>query len=277
MVLRLESVTQVLHAIFIAQPAVTALLLSTYSLDLLSIFHDFQTVLGPKSSIPTLILHGEKSDDYEDFQQSLQISPLLSIARVSPQYDNKERSAILGVHHPKYALMFTPSGVHIIISTANLVLPKTTDMSWVHFFPWTTETVSDKERTAMNVGDDFGYILDDLLKQQSNQLKNAISTSQSPRKGTVSSVIEWMQSVVGISSLTSNFDFSSAQVWLLQVNDKQQNDCVIGYSSIWFRRFLVVIHASCPKKKKQNCTISTAATRHCGESDAKSAKKTPTS
>ena len=46
-----------------------------------------------------------------------------------------KKKRILGVHHPKYILIFCEHGLHTVVSTSNLVPQRTIDLTWTKFFP----------------------------------------------------------------------------------------------------------------------------------------------
>ena len=70
--------------------------------------------------------------------------------------------SIPGVHHPKYLLLFTEYGVHVVISTANFTDNSTIDLSWCQYFKRREHLSSAPTQQQTN---DFGIILEDFLQK----------------------------------------------------------------------------------------------------------------
>jgi len=72
------------------------------------------------------------------------------------------RKSTVGVHHPKYMLLFEKSGsIIVIVSTSNLTCSSSAiDASWIQRFGKTTSNPTDTN--------DFGHVLSDFLQKQSN-------------------------------------------------------------------------------------------------------------
>ena len=54
-----------------------------------------------------------------------------------------------GTYHAKFFLLFTETGVIVVISTGNLVKQRTIDVSWVQFFP--LKAYRDKKEKGINI------------------------------------------------------------------------------------------------------------------------------
>lgn len=76
-----------------------------------------------------------------------------------------------GVHHPKYMLVFTTAGVHVVISTANFTHAQAVDASWIQFFPLAAalEMIGKDRHGQEKEGqkNDFGLVLEDFIQQVS--------------------------------------------------------------------------------------------------------------
>lgn len=70
--------------------------------------------------------------------------------------------SIPGVHHPKYLLLFTENGIHVIISTANFTDSSTVDLAWCQYFKRKTLLSSDSMKQEAR---DFGIVLEDFLQK----------------------------------------------------------------------------------------------------------------
>lgn len=83
-----------------------------------------------------------------------------------------KRQTMMGVHHPKYYLLFEKSGsLVVVVSTANLTAPKCVDGTWVQRFhkrSYFDEGYSIDEMHSRYDGSDFGFILADFLSKQSD-------------------------------------------------------------------------------------------------------------
>eukprot|EP01041_Mallomonas_annulata_P014718 gene14718-31290_t len=95
----------------------------------------------------------------------------IEIIKVLPQWNNcnsdsstkarNRNKCIRGVHHPKYILVFTDRGLHVMISTGNMTAASSTDLSWTEFFPRKSFRISSYK--ANENENDFGHILQDFL------------------------------------------------------------------------------------------------------------------
>lgn len=168
--------------------------------------------------VPLLVLHGSKfikespidSDSHlDDSKYSVPArfiaDPLVSVKEVTPQirYGNKRRF-LPGVHHPKYALLFTKRGLHVIITTANFNGSGSLDATWTQFFP----LISGPPPTENYAENDFGVVLEDFIIKQSQQILI---------DGNSSAILSWIQSHTQLtsSSLRQHYDFSEASVKLV--------------------------------------------------------------
>ena len=131
----------------------------------------------------------------------------------------------LGVHHPKYMILFTKDGsVIVLVSTGNLTSPRATDASWMQRFEPTQVPASHNNNNNNNNksnsngrtkihrsqqrrnGSDFGAVLVDFLKCQSNATKRGMIPE------------EFLQKYVGLGSLSAleqAYQFHKAQVHLI--------------------------------------------------------------
>ena len=153
---------------------------STYGLDEVNFLKEIPSLMGPGANIPTLILFGKKvrtdssdgvceEQEQEWLGDKRNVSPSLCLVRVTPRhrrasymgYTDKGKG-ILGVHHPKYMLLFTTKGLHVMISTANMT-PQVhaAEGTFTQFFP--VQATHSTATTAAN--NDFGEILDDFLNK----------------------------------------------------------------------------------------------------------------
>ena len=126
---------------------------------------------------------------------------------------NGERS--MGVNHPKYMLIFTKKGVHVMISTANMCTQYSVDSSWTQFFPKKMEKV--KKNLDM-IGSDFGDVLQDFLDHQGKQ----IDANEAKYGGKITTPEEFIQKFVHdknfkISDLTYLYCFELSKVDLISV------------------------------------------------------------
>jgi hypothetical protein len=139
--------TQYVREIFHSEKVICALL-STFSLDISGMILDYPDIFFKSSQVDSLILSDEppptnrKSNDLSDRIHFAQVSP-------GPK----------GVNHAKYICLFTESGFHLMITTANLTNErKNSNMSWTHFFP-----LQNQERSTTPVVEEFASILVDFL------------------------------------------------------------------------------------------------------------------
>uniref|UniRef100_A0A7S3L1C7 Tyrosyl-DNA phosphodiesterase n=1 Tax=Amphora coffeiformis TaxID=265554 RepID=A0A7S3L1C7_9STRA len=104
-----------------------------------------------------------------------------------------------GVYHPKFMILLEKSGnLIVVVSTANLTKPCTTDASWIQRFPPATATTSSSNN-------DFGAVLQDFLMQQSR--------AACPADGMVTPQNFWKKHAV--TSLREGWDYNQAQVDLI--------------------------------------------------------------
>lgn len=124
---------------------------------------------------------------------------------------NPDLKTEVGVHHPKYFLLFEKSGsVVVIISTSNLTPQTALDGSWVQRFDARHESQYDEyNRSDVDLGmpSDFGTILTDFLTKQSDATAN----------GSMLPDIFLRRYVKGLSlsGLRTRYKFEDAQVHLV--------------------------------------------------------------
>lgn len=96
---------------------------------------------------------------------------IVLVEEVYPQYSplafmdddsTKLPMSIPGVHHPKYLLLFTENGIHVIISTANFTNNSTVDLSWCQYFKRKKLLSSESMKQETR---DFGIVLEDFLQK----------------------------------------------------------------------------------------------------------------
>jgi len=87
------------------------------------------------------------------------------------------RKPCVGVHHPKYTLLFERRGsIVVIVSTSNLTRPSAVDGSWIQRFePSSCRGIEDCQ-SADNIRSqysesDFGFVLCDFIQRQSDAAK----------------------------------------------------------------------------------------------------------
>eukprot|EP00804_Cyclotella_cryptica_P013497 CCRYP_017223-RA/>CCRYP_017223-RA protein AED:0.19 eAED:0.19 QI:0/-1/0/1/-1/1/1/0/788 len=82
--------------------------------------------------------------------------------------DSPELETVRGCHHPKFFLLFEKRGsLVVIISTANLTQQNALDASWVQRFEPQSNLKSENVEVDYGMTHDFGYVLTDLLRKQS--------------------------------------------------------------------------------------------------------------
>ena len=174
-------------------------LVSTYGLDEVNFLKEIPLLFGPTARIPTMILYGKKISTSRGAKSKTQeaawlgqttkaggecslknVSSVISTVQMNPRHrsasfmgysDNGK--GILGVHHPKYVLLFTRRGIHVLISTANMTPQvNAAEGTFTDFFP--IKPISHRNPTGMkesNIYDDavpendFGDVLDDFLNK----------------------------------------------------------------------------------------------------------------
>ena len=119
-----------------------------------------------------------------------------------------------GVYHPKFMILLEKTGnLVVVVSTANLTKPCTTDASWIQRFAPATPTTSSSN--------DFGAVLHDFLMQQSRAACPGDDKVITPQNF-------WKQHAV--ESIRDGWDFSQAQVDLIThipgeySTDRESND-----------------------------------------------------
>ncbi|KAL7455003.1 hypothetical protein ACHAWC_006594 [Mediolabrus comicus] len=112
--------------------------------------------------------NAEYSDD-EELAYEAAFDEIIGERKRSKNPDIKTE---LGVHHPKFMLLFEKSGsIVVIVSTSNLTPPTALDGSWVQRFDARHESQYDEyNRSDVDWGmpSDFGAILTDFLSKQSD-------------------------------------------------------------------------------------------------------------
>jgi hypothetical protein len=149
----------------------------------------------------------------------------LKIYEVSPQLDRNNPSIpsssssstskikvnyAAGVHHPKYMLIITEAGLHVIITTANFTSGRNIDGSWIQFFPKITDFDSNIDIDELD-NSDFGVVLMDLLMKQSLQINPFSHSSESDFD-----VLNWIKQCTGNQyDFDISYDFTKAKVKLI--------------------------------------------------------------
>ena len=109
------------------------------------------------------------------------------------------------MQHAKYILVFNTKGLHVAISTANVIRSnQTIDITWTGYFP--------RISGAINSQTDFGIILQDFLEQQSDQI---IARHFDEKCCRVENLLQWMEEVLGFNDISHEYDFSKAGVDLI--------------------------------------------------------------
>ena len=154
------------------------------------------------------------------------LGPLLHLTQVLPRWlprskqspeasreDRRKHSeARLGVHHPKYFILFATDGsVIVIVSTGNLTCPRATDASWMQRFEPTTPSSSGRIKIPRSQqrrnGSDFGAVLSDFLKCQSDAVeKRGLLPEEFLKK---------YMDYDSLSTLEQSYQFFKAQVHLI--------------------------------------------------------------
>jgi hypothetical protein len=118
----------------------------------------------------------------------------------------EKRKAKRGVHHPKFMILLEESGsVVIVVSTANLTCPMSTDASWVQRFP--AASVEQPTANDKTDGSDFGAVLANFLQFEMLASREGQLTVQA----FVQRYLGWKS----LKELERRFDYSSAQVHLI--------------------------------------------------------------
>lgn len=139
--------------------------LSTYSLDMAFVLSEYESLLGSD----LLIFHGSQTfkESEDDAWVKYKSDPCMNntayVRYVNPLKTrvcmNGEQETISsgGVHHPKYVLIFTDKGLHVAITTANLVRDNSVNATWSHYFERCTNDIKDVS--------DFGLVLENFLSE----------------------------------------------------------------------------------------------------------------
>lgn len=153
----------------------------------------------------------------------------MTIAEVSPTIykDVKTRKVnyAVGVHHPKYVLIFTNRGLHVIITTANVTASKSIDATWTQFFP--------KRHTSQPLSEstDFGLGLTDFLTKQCEQIRREFPDDAdadiSGTKDDDVTIFRWLHRYTGIDNLDEGYDFSQAAVSFMTCSDILSDQCKV--------------------------------------------------
>ncbi|KAL7519268.1 hypothetical protein ACHAWX_004056 [Stephanocyclus meneghinianus] len=87
--------------------------------------------------------------------------------------DAPELETVRGCHHPKFFLLFEKRGsLVVIVSTANLTQQDALDASWVQRFEPQNNFKNENLEIDYGMAHDFGYVLTDLLRKQSEAAEN---------------------------------------------------------------------------------------------------------
>ena len=118
--------------------------------------------------------------------------------------------SVRGCHHPKYFLLFEKSGsLVVIISTCNLTPQHAVDASWVQRFEPRSHLKSNDDNIDYGMTHDFGYVLADLIKKQSEAADHGMLPDAFLRRY-VSGL-----SFGGLADLPSRFKFEDSHVHLV--------------------------------------------------------------
>jgi hypothetical protein len=159
-------------------------LISTYGLDEFNFLKEIPSLMGSSSTVPTMIMYGKKVSTSKSkaskrrakewIGNPCNTSSALCMVHVQPRhrrasfmgYEDKGRG-ILGVHHPKYILLFTRQGLHVMISTANMTPQvRAAEGTFTHFFPTLVHPLRlPTESRTKHMKNDFGEVLDDFLNK----------------------------------------------------------------------------------------------------------------
>jgi len=227
---------------------VTAVIISTYTLNLTNLQNEFGSLFGPEATIPTLVFHGEKTDlttsavqgaptrkrvskmmpawmmRLHQLEDSLEISEQVFFYKILSKVSAASRGSeagdrtTYGVHHSKYMLIFTSSGLHVIISTANFTKPTSVDVSWCQCFP--LHQTAGHLPTTLAMESDFGITLEHFINSQVScivYLKNQLDSSLLQNGGIGTWLGHIYESPLLSCELTTLFDFSSAEADLVAV------------------------------------------------------------
>jgi hypothetical protein len=148
---------------------ILCIVISTFSIDLEYMMIELPQLFGIHSVIPTIIMYGKQSENTQRCINTIPLSSLCNIFFVSPQYKSNsvmgiatDPGAILGVHHPKYVLIYTSKGLYISVSTANMTYELCYDSTWTHFFP---ALLSHSNNKNIQTHNDFGIVLQNFVNE----------------------------------------------------------------------------------------------------------------
>ena len=141
------------------------------------------------------------------------------VSRESPdeevQIETKKESKF-GVHHPKFMILFEKSGdIVVVVSTANLTSPKTTEGSWVQRFHRRKRQLDEnavsglkKNRNPSPPSNDFGMVLTDFLQK----LSESAMTGHMKVDDFLNKYLKF-----GLSKLDELYRFDKASIHLIPV------------------------------------------------------------
>ena len=207
-------------------------ILATYTLKLNDIQREMPSLFSRSSTIPVLLLHGnqgldgersqirKRRDEYEwkEFRtddtteiQKCTLPESCTVSEVAPYAKCTEHAR--GVHHPKYMLLFlkNPKRVIFVVSTSNLTTQLSVDVSWLQTF----------EAAKITKATEFGAVLDDLLQKQGESIETNAHQQSEKRKTTSYEAKQlmtpkgWLATILGITSMDSEYDFSTATTRLV--------------------------------------------------------------
>jgi hypothetical protein len=124
----------------------------------------------------------------------------------------KGGSATGGVHHPKFMLIFTDKGCHMLVSTHNFCNAVAVDGSWTYFFPLANR---HRKWDVKDIGGDFGEILADMLWNQEQQLKSLPKDSDREWLGPSTFLEKYLN--LKLEDLPLAYAFETANVDLVSV------------------------------------------------------------
>jgi hypothetical protein len=127
--------------------------------------------------------------------------------------DRRERK--LGVHHPKFMILLEKSGdIVVLVTTANLVRPCTTEGSWVQRFQRCKQQPPAKNNNNNNnnksppSANDFGLVLTDFLDK--------VEQAAVPGELTINAFLSRYLNF-GLDNLAQQYHFEKAQVHLMPI------------------------------------------------------------
>jgi hypothetical protein len=144
------------------------------------------------------------------------------VQEVSPQFNSNfnnfdsvnPKTTIRGVHHPKYMLVCTTRGLHVVISTANYTHQGSIDTSWSQFFPInvnnnnvnSNNNNNNNNNNKRKIGEDFSEVLEDFLFHQGDQLRD--TNGWKP--------LEFIDKFSNVKNINSHYNFDKAEVILIK-------------------------------------------------------------